>query len=167
MARGRTSLKFITIAGLMLPFQNCGQPFQVAKSTSTTSTSQCKAQIKASASSLKLNPSEFNCADFNSYGCERRIFRPDIANLWESLKECLPGGLVCVDVEVRQFSTAEVPRDSSDPASFIEGGEYNREEVQCRHRGIYKGISLFVGTASSLEESLALAMAACEEAIGI
>jgi hypothetical protein len=164
MREVRTFLKIATILGLLLPFQNCGKPFQTAKVDATTSSSQCQAQLKASAPSLNLKASEFNCADFNYYGCERRIFRPEVPNLWESIKECLPGGLICVDVEVRQYHTAGA---GSDKVSYIEGGEFNREEVQCFHRGLYNGISLFVGSAATLEESLALAMAACEQAVGI
>src|SRR6478752_6900123 len=91
-------------SGLIVFFQNCGKGFQAAPNNDLTS--QCQAKIRASAPSLKLSASELNCADFNSYSCERRIFSPDLPELSESIKECMPGNQVCVDVEVHQFNTA-------------------------------------------------------------
>jgi hypothetical protein len=164
MRFGRVVFKLFLLTGLLVPFQNCGKPFKSAELASATS-SQCQAKLRESAPSLQLNSRDFNCGDFNSYGCERRIFRPHTSSLSESIKECLPGGETCVDVEVRQFDTSGLITSSPPGPTFYEGGEYNREEVQCYHRGLYEGVSLFVGSADSLEESLALAMAACERAV--
>ncbi|MGZ3723244.1 MAG: hypothetical protein ACXVA9_09955, partial [Bdellovibrionales bacterium] len=73
----------------------------------------------------------------------------------------------CVDVDIRQFSTAgAMSQGAGDSASFAPGGDYNHEEIHCYHRMVYRGISLFEGAADSLEESLAKAMAACEQAVG-
>lgn len=153
-------------AGMVISFQNCGKHFQPAESSQSLS-SQCNAKLLSDAASLKLSPSELNCGDFNAYACERRIFSPDAVDISESIKECLPGDRICVDVDVRQFNTAGARSSSPDNAlSFAPGGEFNHEEIHCYHRMVYRGMSLFEGAADSLEESLAKAMAACEQAVG-
>ena len=150
--------------GLVVSFQNCGKGFQ-AKVTNSLS-AQCMAKIKKDAASFKLSSADLNCSDFNNYVCERRIFAPEITDLSHSLKECLPGDQICVDVDVREFNTSPARKLAGvNPESFLPGGEYNREEVHCFHRMVYRGVSLFEGSGDSLEESLAHSMSACEQAL--
>jgi hypothetical protein len=156
----------ILAAGMIFSFQNCGKGFHPAISESMSSSAKCTAKMRSEAAAFKLSPSELNCGDFNAYACERRIFGPDVPDLAESIKECLPGGRICIDVDVRQFNTAKARASGVvDAASFAPGGDYNHEEIHCYHRMVYRGISLFEGTADSIEESLAKAMAACEQAV--
>lgn len=148
--------------GLIVSFQNCGKAFKPASTDGLSA--QCHANIKASAPANKLTSGELHCGDFNLYACERRIFKPDIQDMSHSLKECLPGDSICVDVDVRQYNTSAGRKASGvTDASYAEGGEFNREEVRCYHRMSYRGVALFEGEAATLEESLAKAMAACEQ----
>jgi hypothetical protein len=152
--------------GMVFSFQNCGKGFQPANE-SVFNSAQCSAKIRAEAPSYKLSPSDLNCGDFNQYACERRIFSPDVTDLSESVKECVGSGDTCVDVDVRQFNTTPARTSGvTNDASFAPGGDYNHEEVNCYHRMVYRGTSLFEGSAASLEESLAKAMSACEQAVG-
>lgn len=147
---------------MIVSFQNCGRGFKSQEISSVSA--QCREAVKAAAPSYKLTREELNCGDFNNYGCERRIFSPDLADMSHSLKECLPGDTICVDVDVRQFNTSAARRaEPIDEAAFAPGGEYNRQEVTCYHRMVYRGVSLFEGHADSLEASLAQAMSACEK----
>ncbi len=152
-------------AGLMVSFQNCGKGFQTKVTDSLSA--QCQAKIKESAPSFKLSAEELNCSDFNQYSCERRIFSPDVSDISHSLKECLPGDQICVDVDVREFNTSSARKLAGvSPESLQPGGEFNREEVHCYHRMVYRGVSLFEGSGETIEESLAHSMAACEQAQG-
>jgi hypothetical protein len=149
------------LSGLMVfSFQNCGQKYEALH---TLSSQQCRAQTKAEALAEKIPARELGCGDFNNYVCERRVFSPDLATLSHSLKECLPGDLICVDVEVRQFNTT-VAKASARPEQFEPGGDYNHEEIHCYHRMLYKGVALFEEPGDSLAEALARTMAACEAA---
>ena len=114
---------------------------------------------------MKWTNADFRCDDFASYACERRIFNPDIETMTHSLKECLPGNRICVDVDVRQFNTSVARGPNSSPADFAPGGSYNNEEVRCYHRWFYNGMAIFEGDRPSLEESLSVAMAQCEKAL--
>jgi hypothetical protein len=149
--------------GLIVSFQNCGSKGFQSQQMSSELSAQCQAAIKKAAPDFSISPSELNCGDFNRYACERRIFSPDLADMTHSLKECLPGDRICVDVDVRQFNTSGARRaGSQDESEFAPGGEYNRQEVNCYHRMVYRGVTLFEGHADSMEEALAQAMAACE-----
>jgi len=154
----------ILTLGMVVSFQNCGKGFQPTAADSFSS-AQCSAKMRAEASTLHLSASELNCGDFNAYACERRIFSPDTVDLSEAVKECVPNSQICVDVDVRQFNTTPARSTASD-AQFQPGGDYNHEEIHCYHKMVYRGISLFDGSADSLEASLAKAMAACEQAVG-
>jgi hypothetical protein len=154
----------ILTLGMVVSFQNCGKGFQPV-SADAFSSAQCSAKMRAEASTLHLSPSELNCADFNAYACERRIFSPDTVDLSETVKECVPNSQICVDVDVRQFNTTPA-RAAASADQFQPGGDYNHEEVHCYHRMVYHGLSLFDASADSLEASLAKAMAACEQAVG-
>ena len=135
----------------------------LASKASSQASAQCKAELKAEA--LKgTSPYVYHCDNFNNYRCERRVFSPNVATLSHSLKECLPGGDNCVDVEVNQFSTASALAAQEDAALFAAGGSYNREEVRCHHRYFYQGVAVFEGEGDSLEAALAGAMKACERA---
>jgi len=151
-------------ASLIVPFQNCSKGFKTASDLSSQS-AQCNAKVRAEAPSYKLRAAELNCGDFNAYACERRIFSPDTVDLSETNKECVPGTDVCVDVDVRRFNTQPARSPMTEPG-FVPGGDYNHEEIHCYHRMVYQGISLFEGSADSLEESLSKAMSACEQAVG-
>lgn len=149
---------------LLIPFQNCGGQMKPATYSDTSSSSlQCKAQVKAEAVAA-FDPASFECGNFNHYSCERRIFSPDVADMVHQLKECLVGGENCVDVEVRQFSTAAAKASGEDPSQFLPGGDYNREEVRCHHMFFYQDVAVFEGEGDSLEQALAQAMKACDQA---
>jgi hypothetical protein len=165
--KSRQKITWILFAfGMIVSFQNCGKGFK-SSTESVFSSAQCNAKVRSEAPSYKLSASELNCGDFNQYACERRIFNPDSPDLTESVKECVGGGDTCVDVDIRQFNTSAARASGvTDAASFAPGGDYNHEEVNCYHRMVYRGISLFEGSADSLEESLSKAMAACEQAVG-
>ena len=151
----------------LFSFQNCGKSFKSATAESLSSSAQCNAKMREEVPLLKLSAAQLRCGDFNAYACERRIFSPDVVDLSDSIKECIGGGETCIDVDVRQFSTALArARGIGDPASFELGGDYNHEETHCYHRMVQRGISLFEGAADSIEESLSKAMAACEHAVG-
>lgn len=123
---------------------------------------QCKAKLVNEAKAeLKAFPQGVNCADFNQYSCERRIFSPSVAEMTHSLKECVYGGSFCVDVEVRQFNTSAA-RASALAEDFQPGGDYNREEIRCSHKYVYRGLRVFQGDGESLEEALAQALRLCE-----
>ena len=81
-----------------------------------------------------------------------------------SLKECVPGGTICVDVDIRQFNTSAALGPESRAADFEPGGSYNHEEVKCAHRWRQNGMAVFTGDRESLEEALSEAMDACERA---
>src|SRR5690349_11843042 len=66
---------FVFATVLIFSFQNCSKGFKAAQNSSASS-AQCMGKIRAETNSLNLNSSELNCADFNSYACERRIFSP-------------------------------------------------------------------------------------------
>ena len=150
--------------GLIFSFQNCSKGYQSKSAESLSTSAQCAAQMRTEAPSYNLSATDLQCGDFNQYACERRIFSPDTVDLTESLKECLPDSDICVDVEVRHFNTSAA--QATAPASaFAPGGDYNHEEIQCYHRMVYRGVALFQSTADSLEQALANAMAACEQAV--
>jgi|GEM_PF-4692808 len=149
---------------MLLAFQNCGKSFEPAGLDKTAS-SQCKAKMKSDALKMKWTNADFRCDDFSSYSCERRIFSPDLDTMTHSLKECLPGDTICVDVDVRQFNTSVARGPSSNLADFQPGGSYNHEEVRCYHRWLYNGMAIFEGDRATLEESLSDAMSACEKAL--
>ena len=147
----------------LLAFQNCGKGFVAAQINGASAL--CKAQMKSEALQMKWSAQDLRCDDFNSYACERRIFSPDVENMTHALQECLPGDSICVDVEVRQFATAQARSPSSRPEDFAPGGSYNHEEVRCYHRWLYEGMAIFEGDQGSLAESLSAAMSACENAL--
>ena len=123
---------------------------------------QCKAKlINEAKAELTAFPQGVNCADFNQYSCERRIFSPSVSDMTHSLKECLSQGSACVDVEVRQFNTASAAASGA-PEDFLPGGDYNREEIRCSHKYVYRGLRVFQGEGDSLEEALAEALKYCE-----
>lgn len=123
--------------------------------------------MREEAASYKLSAKELACGDFNAYACERRIFSPEVSDLTESIKECVGSGNICVDVDVRQYNTATARNQNyTDASSFLPGGDYNHEEVRCHHKMVYRGTVIFEGASDSLEDSLARAMAACEQAVG-
>lgn len=130
--------------------------------SSANASSQCKAQFKAEALAAKIAPS-FNCGDFNNYACERRVFSPDVESMVHLLKECVSGGEICVDVEVREISTAAA-KLFEPPEMFVPHATYNREEVRCRHKYTYKNSAIFEGEGDSMELALAEAMHSCEQA---
>lgn len=146
---------------VLLPFQNCSSDLTAAKSQAASQ--QCKAQLKADAIAAR-GSGVFHCSEFNSYQCERRIFSPTLENMVHNLTECLGGGDICVDVEVRQINTSAA-RKYEPEESFAAGAEYNREEFRCHHRYIFKGLAVFEGQGESMEEALAMAMRSCEEAM--
>jgi len=161
MARFRPAAWSLVLLCLLIPFQNCGKEMKAA-SYKDASSLQCKAQLKAEALA-NFDAGSFDCGNFNHYACERRIFSPTVDDLSHQLTECLPGGENCVDVEVHQFSTANLT-GSEDPAFFEPGGSYNREEVRCHHRFLYEDTAIFEGEGDSLEEALSAAMKACDRA---
>lgn len=146
---------------VLLPFQNCSSDLSSAKSQAASQ--QCKAQLKSEAIAARGTQS-FRCSDLAGYQCERRIFTPTLENMVHNLTECLGGGEICVDVEVRQINTAAA-RNYEPEQSFAPGGDYNREEFRCHHRYTYKGLAVFEGQGESMEEALALAIRSCEEAV--
>lgn len=129
----------------------------------STSSQQCKAQMKAEAIE-GVDPGAFRCGSFNNYACDRRVFAPDIANMVHTLKECLGTGETCVDVEVHQYNTAGARGAPEDEPQFLPGGSYNREEHRCHHKYFYRGVAVFEGEGENLGEALAAAMKACESA---
>ncbi len=147
---------------LVFSFQNCGPGFK--PSPNRVLSSLCSAKVKAAAKAEKFSAAQLNCAEFNNYSCERRIFSPNTSDLSHSLKECILGDSICVDVVVRQFNT-EGARTSATPESYLPGGEFNREDIHCFHRMQDRGVALFEGRADSLESSLSVAMASCEDAV--
>lgn len=161
-ARFRPIAWLLFPSALLVPFQNCSQKMESAK-VAASSSAQCKAQYKAEALQ-GLNPAALNCGNFNNYACDRRIFSPDVADMSHLLKECLVGGENCVDVEIRQYNTSPVRGAASDEYMFEPGGSYNREEIRCHHRYLYRQMAVFEGEGDSLEEALAAAMKACEKA---
>lgn len=148
-----------------LAFQNCGGGFESAGILNKSSSAQCKAKMKSEAQKLKWTNADFRCDDFSAYSCERRVFSPDVETMSHSLKECLPGDTICVDVEIRQFNTSVARNPAANPADFQPGGSYNHEEVNCYHRFFHNGLALFTGDKPTLEESLSDAMSACEKAL--
>lgn len=162
MARTRPAAVSLVLLLFLVPFQNCGQKMQSASHKDASST-QCKAQLKAEALN-GFDAGSFECGNFNHYQCERRIFSPDVGDLTHQLKECVAGGENCVDVDVRQFSTASQKAAGEDPALFVAGASYNREEVKCHHRFFYQDVAVFEGEGDSLEQALAAAMKACDVA---
>lgn len=81
-----------------------------------------------------------------------------------TLTECLAGGTICLNVDVRQFNTASAAGPDSRAEDFQPGGSYNHEEFKCSHRALHNGMAVFTGEKDSLEESLSEAMSACERA---
>lgn len=155
----------VLTVGVLLPFQNCGKAYKSAAFDldSISSSSQCRAAAQAEAlQKLQVTRVSLDCADFNQYMCERRVFAPGIQNLSHSLKECTVDGSVCVDVDVFEYNTT-VARSGAASASYAPGGEYNRQEVRCRHRFSYKGVAVFESEGDSLEQALAGALSACEK----
>lgn len=150
----------------LIPFQNCGQKMSSAHSSSSGSSMACRAQLKSEGIEFLAKASiPIDCGNFNDYQCERRIFSPDVETMSHSLKECLGTGDLCVDVDIRQFSTAEA-RAAGEPAEmFSPGGDYNREEVRCAHRFAYRGVPVFDGEDDNIESAMARAIAACERGV--
>jgi hypothetical protein len=157
----RRALLVLALVGVLSPFQNCAK-FKAKEGDLFSA--QCQAKLRAEAPSLHLTAADLGCGDFNNYACERRIFSPDVANMVHQLKQCVGSGDICVDVEIRQFNTYGAAGATG--ADYAPGGTYNHEEDSCYHKMIYQGVSLFQGAGDSLEESLAKAMAACEQAVG-
>lgn len=113
---------------------------------------------------MSWSEADLGCGNLAHYECERRIFSPDLATMSHQLKECLPGGQTCVDVSVFQFNTQEARNSNPNPKEFLPGGSYNHEEIRCQHRFVYRSTRIFEAEAETLEESLANAMKACEQA---
>ena len=162
MARFRPVGLSLLLLCALLPFQNCGQ-MTASHDATVSSSAQCRAKLKADALSV-ARPADLNCSDFSQYRCERRIFSPDVENMSHSLRECSESGATCVDVEVRQFSTAAQRLAGEEASLFLPGGSYNREEVRCTHVYAYQNVRVFEGEGQSLEEALGQAVAACEHA---
>jgi len=150
---------------MVASFQNCSGKFKSSRAVLESSSAQCKAVLKAEVSAQKLPAAELRCGDFNSFACERRVFSPDVEDLSHSLKECMPGDQICVDVDVRQFNTSGA-RSPASESEFTEGGAYNREDVRCYHRLRVKGLAVLDGEGDSIEAALAQAMHSCEAAVG-
>lgn len=137
-----------------------------ARGSASQSSSACRAQLKSEGLDF-LSKASFtiDCANFNDYQCERRIFSPQLESMSHSLKECLGSGDVCVDVDVRQFNTAAAQASGEPSQMFEPGGDYNREEVRCAHRFAYQGVLVFDGEDDNLESAMAHAISACERGV--
>lgn len=144
---------------VVFAFQNCGKGYGAKDALS--STKQCQAKAKAEAAQSTLSATQLRCSDFNSYQCEQRVFSPDVEDMIHSLKECIAGTEICVDLEVRQFNTSGAKAGAT-PEQMQAGGDYNHDEIRCFHRHTVLGFVVFEGEGDSLEVALAKAMAACE-----
>lgn len=159
---GRVISVILFSTGVALAFQNCATQ-KDHLNLSSSSSAQCRTQLKAKVMAEKRPATELKCGDFNNYSCERRLFSPDVDNLQHSIRECSVGGTACVDMDVRQFNTSGL-REGAPREAFLPGGDYNHEEVHCYHHYLLKGLAVFEGSADNLEQALAQAMSTCENA---
>lgn len=149
----------ISVATLLMAFQNCSD---FGAMSAATNSALCRAKVQPKPS---FKATDLHCGDMGSYQCERRVFSPTaLQNLSHSLIECVGSGSLCVEVEVREFNT-EAARSGAGEGAFLPGGEYNREEIRCHHRGAQDGeLAVLTGEGDSLDEALAHVMSACEQA---
>ena len=133
-------------------FQNCGTMSVAPVGVEATSSNH-----------LKASSAQLRCSDFNSYFCEEQIFSPDVLDMTHSLRECIRGEEICVDVEVQQHNTSSARTLAGvSEAQFQPGGEFNREETRCFHRLNGKAPIAVQGKGDSLAAALAKAIASCE-----
>ena len=126
-SKARTLLIAAVLLGALAPFQNCGhQP------------SMPEGMRRPSAENSTQKSKKADCGDFNSYTCIRHVHAPGVENMIHYLKECLPSGRTCVDVEVRQMRSTQAMPDL----------------YYCR-------LESFEGNAETLEEALGLVMQSC------
>lgn len=154
---------FVASAAAVL-FQNCGKGFQAAVPMSYSSSAQCVAKLRSGEVELNLASVDLRCNDAQSYVCERRVFRPGLPNETRVEQWCDSSHGQCVDVTVRQFDSNAARTAGGDESGFVDGGEFNREEVKCNHVHLHNGISPFEGEGADIKSSLAGARAACNAA---
>jgi hypothetical protein len=146
---------------ILFGFSNCGSYEPSLTSLTELSAQTCTAQARAK---ISADFSSSVCDDISNFECERRVFRPGIVSGQSEKIECFSIGRksdVCVSVTTNSFDT-EGARASSDPKEFEEGGEFNREEIQCWNTKVQKqSIALIQAEASSLSEALDLALDEC------
>lgn len=143
----------------MFGFSNCGK-FEVADGQAQVS-SQCLAKLRNDNSII---PTAAVCEDMTSFECERREFRPGAIGGPSTNIECVlirPGAEVCVAVRVFRFDT-EAARAGADSSAFDEGGEYNRDEVQCVNTKIKRqNMTVIQASDSTVESALKAVVDKC------
>jgi hypothetical protein len=155
-------LLIVVLPILLLGYTNCGQFKSVAELASGLSSS-CVAKIRETA---KVSFASTVCEDMSAFKCDRRVFKPDANAETKTQRECVKndsGEEACVDVTTYSFDT-EGARDGASPGAFDQGGEYNREEVQCMNSMVLRqNISVVAADASSLQDALSKAVVQCHE----
>lgn len=162
MSLGRI-LFFICLAiPLNLAFVNCNK-FEVMDSVANASLQTCVAKTREKITAVV--PLSL-CEDFSSFECERRVFRPGLQSGQSREVECVSiegKSEICVSVLENRFDT-EAAREGAEITAFIEGGDYNREEIQCWNTKIQKAsISLIQAEAPTLSAALSSAISRCQD----
>ena len=155
------ALMILSVFVLTFGFSNCGK-FEVADGQAQVS-SQCLAKLRNDNSII---PSASACEDMTSFECERREFRPGVGGEPSTDFECVsirPGSEVCVAVHVFRFNT-EAARSGAEPSAFEEGGEYNRDEVQCVNTKIKRqNMTVIQASDSTVESALKAVVDKCRD----
>jgi hypothetical protein len=150
-------LTLVTLFG----FSNCGSYEPSLVSLKDLSSQTCVAQTKLE---IAADFSSSLCDDVSNFACERRIFRPGAISTQSTETECFSIGRksdVCVQVAKNSYDT-EAARDGADPKEFEEGGEFNREEIQCWNTKVQRqSIALIQADANSLSQALNLSIERC------
>ncbi|MGE0631138.1 MAG: hypothetical protein AB7O96_01930 [Pseudobdellovibrionaceae bacterium] len=124
---------------------------------------QCEADLRTVVALLPLDRDNLDCEKSENYSCERRIFRPDIETSEYDIFQC-PLQNNCLRVTTRLFDTSSAMQTDFSLEEFEDGGEYNREQVKCQHKTVYRGLALFEGEANTIEVAYAQALEACQRA---
>lgn len=157
MKYARAVLAITTFAVLIFCFENCSQ-FEMSTQAIKNFSSSCMAKARAQTKTF-IAPAL--CDDLANYSCERRIFRPGIAASDTTKLEC-DANDVCVRTRTLSFDTS-VARSGASAEQFADGGDYNREDIECIHDAKTNDISLIQATGESVFSALALTIEKCRE----
>lgn len=161
MKNSKRSLVILALAvpALLFAYTNCGQFKSIGELTSYAS----QACIQSLRSTAKVSFAASICEDDGAFACDRRVFRPGVGSDVTHKMECvkLDGRESCVSVTTHNFDT-EAARDGAAPGAFEEGGDYNRDEVQCINtKVIAHAVAVIEADTSDLATSLSSAREKC------
>lgn len=139
------SLVVISLAAItLLLYQNCSTKEAGFNSASNTS-SQCTTKMQAANLKSAIASNQLDCTSLINYSCETRKFAESVLNEVIAGNTCIVIDTkeICVPTITRHFNTSAARQIAGvDESEFREGGDFNRQESNCRYFDISKNMNL-------------------------